>query len=91
VRSKDTQPNLIDNSQIHNDRLYSLAPASQLRDMVDRHIHNMKDPRLTADVAWFHAQTALQEELTTNAKTLKDRLHHNHDNLLATTHRLIYA
>jgi len=59
--------------------------------MVDRHLHNMKDPGLTADVAWFCAQTALQDELTTNAKVLRDRLHTNHDDLLATTHRLIYA
>ena len=59
--------------------------------MVDRHIHDMKDPGLTADVARYRAQVALQEELTTTAKSLKERLHSNHDDLLATTHRLIYA
>src|SRR5882672_7757029 len=79
VHSEDAQPNLTDNSQIHNNRLYSLAPASRLRDMVDCYLHDMKDPGLTADVAWFHAQTALQEELTISAKTLKARLHSNHD------------
>jgi len=91
ARSEDARPNLIDNGQIRDDRLYSLAPTSRLRDMVDRHLHDMKDPGLTADVAWFRAQTALQEELTTNTKVLKDRLHNNHNALLATTHQLIYA
>jgi len=51
----------------------------------------MKDPRLTADVTRYRAQVTLQEELTTNTKNLKERLHNNHDNLLATTHRLVYA
>jgi len=86
VRSEDTWPNLIDNGLIRDDQLHSLAPTSRLRDMVDRHIHTMKDPGLTVDVARFRAQTALQEELTANAKTLKERLHYNHDALLATTH-----
>jgi|SRR5712671_760678 len=59
--------------------------------MVDRHIHGMKDPGLTADVARFRVQVALQEELTATVKALKEHLHNNHDDLLDTTHRLIYA
>jgi len=91
ARSEDVRPNLIDNGQICNDQLHSLAPTSRLRDMVNCHIHDMKDPRLTADVTRYRAQVTLQEELTTNAKNLKERLHNNHDDLLATTHRLVYA
>jgi len=91
AHSENARPNLINNGQIRDDQLHSLAPMSRLRDMVDRHIHDMKDPGLTADVARYRAQVALQEELTTTAKSLKERLHSNHDDLLATTHRLIYA
>jgi len=54
--------------------------------MVDRHIHDMKDPGLTVDITQYRAQVTLQEELTTNTKNLKERLHSNHDDLLATTH-----
>jgi len=82
---------MIDNGQIHDDLLYALAPTSKLRDMVDRHVHNMRDPGLTADIARYRAQTTTQEELTVQAKALKERLHTNHDDLIATTHRLIYA
>jgi len=59
--------------------------------MVDRHVHDMKDPGLTADIAQYRARTTTQEELTAQAKKLKERLHSNHDDLIATTHRLIYA
>jgi len=91
ARSEDARPNLLDNGQIRDDLLYALAPTSKLRDMVDRHVHDMKDPGLTADIARYRARTATQEELTAQAKKLKERLHSNHDDLIATTHRLIYA
>jgi len=91
ARSKDARPNLIDNGLIRDNHLHSLAPTSKLRDMVDRHIHSMRDPGLTADVARYCAQTALQEELANTTKALKERLHNNHDDLLGTTHQLIYA
>jgi len=91
ARSEDAQPNLLDNGQIRDDLLYAIAPTSKLRDMVDRHVHDMKDPGLTADIARYRARTATQEELTTQAKKLKEHLHSNHDDLVATTHRLIYA
>src|SRR5712672_3638867 len=79
ARSEDVRPNLLDNGQIWDDLLYALAPASKLRDMVDRHVHDMKDPGLTADIARYRAQTTTQEELTAQAKKLKERLHANHD------------
>jgi len=91
ARSEDARPNLLDNRQIRDDLLYTLAPTSKLRDMVDRHVHDMRDPGLSADIARYRARTATQEELTAQAKKLKERLHSNHDDLIATTHRLIYA
>jgi len=81
ARSEDVWPNLINNGLIRDDQLHSLVPTSRLRDMVDCHIHAMKDPGLTADVARFRTQTALQEEL-------KEHLRNNHDDLLTTTHRV---
>jgi len=84
--SKDARPNLIDNGQIRDDLLYALAPKSKLHDMVDRHVHAMKDPGLTANIARYRARTTTQEEMTVQARDLKERLHTNHDDLIATTH-----
>jgi len=59
-------------------------PLPKLRDMVDRHVHDMRDPGLSADIARYRARTATQEELTGTGKKLKERLHSNHDDLIAT-------
>src|SRR5712671_6728655 len=55
ARSADTRPNLRDDKFIRDDHLHVLHPQASLKELVDRHIHAINDPGVTADVtaAWI--------------------------------------
>jgi len=57
ARSADTRPNLRDDKLIRDDHLHVLHPQASLKELVDRHIHTINDPGITAEVVRFRAQT----------------------------------
>jgi len=48
--SADTHPNLCNDKLIHNDHLHVLHLQASLKDLVDRHIHRINNPGVTAEV-----------------------------------------
>jgi len=48
--SADTCPNLCDDKLIRDDHLHVLHPQASLKELVDRHIHAINDPGVTAEV-----------------------------------------
>jgi len=57
ARSADTRPNLRDDKLIRDDHLHVLHPHASLKELVDKHIHAINDPGVTAEVVRFRSQT----------------------------------
>ena len=59
MRSADTRPNLHDDKLIRDDHLHVLHPQASLKELVDRHVHTINDPGVTAEVVRFRSQTTM--------------------------------
>ena len=46
----ETRPNLRDDKLIRDDHLHVLHPQAALKELVDKHIHAINDPGVTAEV-----------------------------------------
>jgi len=57
ARSADTRPNLCDDKLIRDDHLHVLHPQASLKELMDKHIHAINDPRVMAEVVRFRSQT----------------------------------
>src|SRR5712672_4584333 len=57
ARSADSPPDLRDDKLIRDDHLHVLHSHSNLKELVDKHIHAINDPGVTAEVVRFRAQT----------------------------------
>jgi len=57
ARSADTRPNLRNDKLIRDDHLHVLHPNGGLKELVDKHIHAINDPGVTAEVIRFRSQT----------------------------------
>src|SRR5712672_2476426 len=91
ARSADTRPNLRDDKLIRDDHLHVLHPQASLKELVDRHIHAINDPGVTAEVVRFRSQTTRRATFSTRLKSLEEDIRMNDDTLLETRRRLIHA
>jgi len=91
ARSADTRPNLRDDKLIRDDHLHVLHPSASLKELVDRHIHAINDPGITAEVVRFRSQTTRRATFSARLKSLEEDIRMNDDALFETRRRLIHA
>jgi len=91
TRSADTCPNLHDDKLIQDDHLHVLHPQASLKELVDRHIHAINDPGVTAEVVRFHSQTTRRATFSAQLKSLEEDIRMNNDALFETHRHLIHA
>jgi len=91
ARSADTRPNLRNDKLIRDDHLHVLHPQASLKELVDRHIHAINDPGVTAEVVRFRSQTTRRATFSAHLKSLEEDIRMNDDALFKTRRRLIHA
>jgi len=91
ARSADTRPNLRDDKLIRDDHLHVLHPNGGLKELVDKHIHAINDPGVTAEVIRFRSQTTRRATFSARLKSLEEDIRMNDDALFETRRRLIHA
>jgi len=91
AHSADTHPNLHNDKLIRDDHLHVLHPQASLKELVDKHIHAICDPGVTAEVVRFHAQTTRRATYSARLKSLEEDIRMNDDALFETHRRLIHA
>jgi len=84
ARSADTHPNIRDNKLIRDDHLHVLHPQVSLKELMDRHIHAINDPGITAEVVRFRAQTTRRGMFSARLKSLEEDIRMNDDTLFET-------
>jgi len=72
ARSADTRPNLRNDKLIRDDHLHVLHPQASLKELVDKHIHAINDPGVTAEVVRFRVQTTRRATYNTRLKSLEE-------------------
>jgi len=91
ARSADTCPNICDDKLIRDDHLHVLHPQASLKELVDRHIHAINDPGVTAEVVRFCTQTTRCGTFSARLKSLEEDIRMNDDALFETRRRLIHT
>jgi len=91
ARSADTRPNLCDDKLIWDDHLHVLHPQANLKELMDRHIHAINDPGVTAEVVRFCSQTTRCATFSACLKSLEEDIRMNDDTLFETRRRLIHV
>src|SRR5712672_1387719 len=91
ARSADTRPNLCDDKLIRDDHLHVLHPQASLKELVDKHIHAINDPGVTAEVVRFRSQTTRRATFNAHLKSLEEDIRMNDDALFETRRRLIHT
>src|SRR5712671_5845715 len=91
AHSADTRPNLRNDKLIRDDHLHVLHSQSNLKELVDKHIHAINDPGVTAEVVRFRAQTTRRATYNARLKSLEEDIRMNDDALFETRRRLIHA
>jgi len=89
--SADTRPNLRDDKLIRDDHLHVFHPQAALKELVDRHIHAINDPGVTAEVVRFRSQTTRHATFSARLKSLEEDIRMNDDALFETRRCLIHA
>jgi len=91
ARSADSRPNLRDDKLIRDDHLHVFHPHATLKELVDKHLHAINDPGITAEVVRFRAQTTRRGTFNARLKSLEEDIRMNDDALFETRRRLIHA
>jgi len=89
--SADTCPNLHNDKLIRDDHLHVFHPQASLKELVDRHIHTINDPGVTAEVVRFRSQTSRHATFSACLKSLEEDIRMNDDALFETKRCLIHA
>src|SRR5882672_8982804 len=89
--SADTRPNLHNDKLIRDDHLHILHPQANLKELMDRHIHAINDPGVTAEVVRFRSQTTRHAMFSACLKSLEEDIRMNDDALFKTRRHLIHA
>jgi len=91
ARSADTRPNLHDDKLIRDDHLHILHPQNNIKELVDKHLHAINDPGVTAEVVRFRSQTTRRATFNARLKSLEEDIRMNDDALFETRRRLIHT
>jgi len=91
ARSVDTRPNLHNDKLIWDDHLHVLHPQASLKELVDKHVHAINDPGVTAEVVRFCSQTTRRATYNAHLKSLEEDIQMNDDALFETRCCLIHV